>query len=94
MRRVYFDGTFFTLGDWVCVSQREAPMTKAQEAWQRATMCSDRAEIAHNEESRRFFTHLRNSWIKVANGYQMSRMEEDSGSSKYPPAELGEGLPR
>jgi hypothetical protein len=69
-------------------------MTKAQEAWERATVCSDRAQAARNEESRRFFTHLRDSWIKVANRHQMSRLEDGAGSDKYPPAELGEGLPR
>ena len=69
-------------------------MTKAQEAWERAMMCSDRAQAAHNEESRRFFTHLRDSWIKVANKHQMSRLDEGADSGRFPPVELGEGLPR
>jgi hypothetical protein len=69
-------------------------MTKAREAWDRATMCSDHAQTARSVESRKFFTHLRNSWIKVANGYQMSRIDDDASSAKHPPVELGEGLPR
>jgi hypothetical protein len=67
-------------------------MTKAQEAWERAAICAGRAQAARDEESRRFFTYLRNSWIKVANRYQMSRLED--GSAHFPPAELGEGLPK
>jgi hypothetical protein len=69
-------------------------LQKVQEAWERAAICSNRAQAAGDEESRKFFTHLRDSWIKAANRYQMSRLEEGTGSGKFPPTELGEGLPR
>ena len=52
-------------------------MSKTEEAWSRAAMCADRAHAAHDEETRRFFNKLRDSWVQVANNYQLAESIEE-----------------
>ena len=47
-------------------------MTKAEEAFSRAAMCADQAQTARDEETRTFFNRLRDSWVRVANNYQIA----------------------
>lgn len=47
-------------------------MSKAEEAWSRAAMCASSAQTARDEETRRFFSRLRDSWVRVANNYQLA----------------------
>jgi hypothetical protein len=51
-------------------------MSKAQEALSRAAICVDRAQGARSEETRRFFTSLRDSWLRRANSYQLAESLE------------------
>jgi hypothetical protein len=51
-------------------------MSKAEEAWSRAAICVDRAQTARSEETRRFFTRLRDSWVRQANSYQLAESLE------------------
>lgn len=57
-------------------------MSKTEEAWSRAALCADRAHAAHDEETRRFFNKLRDSWVQVANNYQLA--ESIEGEFKAP----------
>jgi hypothetical protein len=47
-------------------------MSKAEEAFSRAAMCADQAQAARDEERRTFFNRLRDSWVRVANNYQIA----------------------
>jgi hypothetical protein len=47
-------------------------MSKAEEAFSRAAMCADQAQAAQDEERRTFFNRLRDSWVRVANNYQIA----------------------
>ncbi|MEA2961190.1 MAG: hypothetical protein QOI46_1288 [Alphaproteobacteria bacterium] len=47
-------------------------MSKAEEAFNRAAMCADQAQVAQDEERRTFFNRLRDSWVRVANNYQIA----------------------
>jgi hypothetical protein len=51
-------------------------MSKAEEAWSRAAICVDRAQGARSEETRRFFTRLRDSWVRQANSHQLAESLE------------------
>jgi len=51
-------------------------MSKAEEAWSRAAICVDRVQGARSEETRRFFTRLRDSWVRQANSYQLAESLE------------------
>ena len=47
-------------------------MSKAEEAFSRAAQCADQAQAARDEETRTFFNRLRDSWLRVANNYQIA----------------------
>jgi hypothetical protein len=69
-------------------------MTTSDQAFQRAALYSDRARTATSEETRAFFTRMRNSWIRTANSQQMNwPLEIAPRSTLLPPSETGEGLP-
>jgi hypothetical protein len=51
---------------------RGATMSKAEEAFSRAAMCAEQARSAQDEETRTFFNRLRDSWVRVANNYQIA----------------------
>ncbi|HEY6994243.1 MAG TPA: hypothetical protein VH397_11070 [Xanthobacteraceae bacterium] len=51
-------------------------MSKAEEAWSRAAICVDRAQAARNDETRRFFNTLRDSWVRAANNHQLAESLE------------------
>jgi hypothetical protein len=51
-------------------------MSKSEEAWSRAAICVDRAQAARSEETRRFFTRLRDSWVRRANSDQLAESLE------------------
>jgi hypothetical protein len=68
-------------------------MTKSDQAFQRATFYADRARKATSEETRAFFTRMRNSWIRTANSEQMNWPLEITPRSALLPAETGEALP-
>jgi hypothetical protein len=51
-------------------------MSKSDEAWSRAAICVDRAQAARSEETRRFFTRLRDSWVRRANSDQLAESLE------------------
>ena len=53
-------------------SCRGRAMSHAKLAWSRAAICVDRAHAADDEETRRFFTALRDSWVRVANTCQLA----------------------
>jgi hypothetical protein len=36
-------------------------------------MCAGQAQTARDEETRTFFNRLRDSWVKVANNYQIAK---------------------
>jgi hypothetical protein len=59
-------------------------MSKTEEAWSRAAMCADRAHAAHDEETRRFFNKLRDSWVQVANNYQLAESIEGEIEAPLP----------
>lgn len=51
-------------------------MSKAEEAWSRAAICVNRAHAARNDETRRFFNMLRDSWVRAANNHQLAESLE------------------
>jgi hypothetical protein len=55
-------------------------MTKG-EAWERAAACARRVEAADNDEARHFFMRLRNSYIRIANGYSIAHLPEIEGDA-------------
>ena len=57
-------------------------MSKAEEAWSRAAMCASSAQAARDEETRRFFSKLRDSWVRGANNCQLA--ESLAGEIKAP----------
>jgi hypothetical protein len=57
-------------------------MSKAQEAWERAAICGDRARAATDEDTRSFFNKLRNSWIRVAHNHQLAEYLDTNGATK------------
>ena len=60
-------------------------MSKAEEAFSRAAMCADQAQAAQDEEWRTFFKRLRDSWVRVANNYQIA---ESLAADDAPPRTL------
>lgn len=66
----------FSPSFFVCANAGVVTMSKAEEAWSRAAMCVDRAQTARSEETRRFFTRLRDSWVRQANSYQLAESLE------------------
>jgi protein-disulfide isomerase len=56
-------------------------MSKAQEAWERAAICGDRARAATDEHTRSFFNKLRNSWIRVAHNHQLAEYLDANGAT-------------
>jgi hypothetical protein len=63
-----------------------AAMSKAEEAFSRAAMCADQAQAAQDEERRTFFKRLRDSWVRVANNYQIA---ESLAADDAPPRPAG-----
>jgi hypothetical protein len=63
-----------------------AAMSKAEEAFSRAAMCADQAQAAQDEEWRTFFKRLRDSWVRVANNYQIA---ESLAADDAPPRPAG-----
>ena len=61
-------------------------MTTAEEAFNRAAMCADQAQTARDEETRTFFNRLRDSWVRVANNYQIA---ESLAADVAPPRPAG-----
>jgi hypothetical protein len=61
-------------------------MSKAEEAFSRAAMCADQAQAAQDEERRTFFKRLRDSWVRVANNYQIA---ESLAADDAPPRPAG-----
>jgi hypothetical protein len=61
-------------------------MSKAEEAFSRAAMCADQAQAAQDEEWRTFFKRLRDSWVRVANNYQIA---ESLAADDAPPRPVG-----
>ena len=61
-------------------------MSKAEEAFSRAAMCADQAQAAQDEEWRTFFNRLRDSWVRVANNYQIA---ESLAADDAPPRPAG-----
>jgi hypothetical protein len=59
-------------------------MSKTEEAWSRAALCADRAHAAHDDETRRFFNKLRDSWVQVANNCQLAESIEGEGEVPAP----------
>ena len=47
-------------------------MSQAEEAFSRAAMSADQAHAAQDQESRTFFNRLLDSWVRVANNYQIA----------------------
>jgi hypothetical protein len=66
--------------------RRGVAMTKAEEAFSRAAMCADQAQTARDEETRTFFNRLRDSWVRVANNYQIA---ESLAADVAPPRQAG-----
>jgi hypothetical protein len=66
-------------------------MSKAEEAWSRAAICVDRAQAARSEQTRRFFTRLRDSWVRRANSDQLAEPLEAEIAAPRPgkPAQRG-----
>lgn len=60
-------------------------MSKAEEAFSRAAQCADQAQAARDEETRTFFNRLRDSWLRVANNYQIA----ESLAADAPPHPAG-----
>ena len=61
-------------------------MSKAEGAFSRAAMCADQAQAAQDEERRTFFNRLRDSWVRVANNYQIA---ESLAADDAPPRPAG-----
>jgi hypothetical protein len=53
------------------------------EAWERAAACARRAEAAENDEARHFFMRLRNSYIRLANGYSIAHLPEVESDTNF-----------
>jgi hypothetical protein len=66
-------------------------MSKAKEAWSRAAICVDRAQAARSEETRRFFTRLRDSWVRQANSCQLAESLEAEIAAPRPPKRVRRG---
>ena len=49
-------------------------------------MCADQAQAAQDEERRTFFNRLRDSWVRVANNYQIA---ESLAADAAPPRPAG-----
>jgi hypothetical protein len=67
-------------------------MSKAEEAWSRAAICVDRAQSASSDETRRFFTKLRDSWVRAANTHQLAESLEADIEAPRPDGRRGIGI--
>jgi hypothetical protein len=59
-------------------------MSKAEEAFSRAAQCADQAQAARDEETRTFFNRLRDSWLRVANNYQIAESLAADAAPPHP----------
>jgi hypothetical protein len=67
-------------------------MSKTEEAFGRAAMCADQAQTAQDEETRTFFNRLRDSWVRVANNYQIAESLAADAAPPRPAATVMNGL--
>ena len=61
-------------------------MSKGEEAFSRSAMCAVRAQAAQDEERRTFFNRQWDSWVRVANNYQIA---ESLAADAAPPRPAG-----
>jgi hypothetical protein len=61
-------------------------MSKGEEAFSRAAMCAARAQAAQDDERRTFFNRQWDSWVRVANNYQIA---ESLAADDAPPRPVG-----
>jgi hypothetical protein len=61
-------------------------MSKGEEAFSRAAMCAARAQAAQDDERRTFFNRQWDSWVRVANNYQIA---ESLAADAAPPRPVG-----
>ena len=61
-------------------------MSKGEEAFSRAAMCAARAQAAQDNERRTFFNRQWDSWVRVANNYQIA---ESLAADDAPPRPVG-----
>jgi len=61
-------------------------MSKGEEAFSRAAMCAARAQAAQDDERRTFFNRQWDSWVRVANNYQIA---ESLAADDAPPRPAG-----
>jgi len=68
-------------------------MSKAEEAFSRAAQCADQAQAARDEETRTFFNRLRDSWLRVANNYQIAESLAADAAPPHPAGTPRTGVP-
>ena len=68
-------------------------MSKAEEAFSRAAMCAEQARSAQDEETRTFFNRLRDSWVRVANNYQIAESLAADAAPPHPAGTPRTGVP-
>ena len=61
-------------------------MSKGEEAFSRAAMCAARAQAAQDDKRRTFFNRQWDSWVRVANNYQIA---ESLAADDAPPRPAG-----
>jgi hypothetical protein len=61
-------------------------MSKGEEAFSRAAMCAARVQAAQDDERRTFFNRQWDSWVRVANNYQIA---ESLAADDAPPRPVG-----
>jgi len=61
---------------------KEAPRTKAENAWRMATSCAALAQEADGLEERQYYVGMRDAWIGLANRCQFFDLADNSRQSR------------